>query len=105
MKYHFYQDRKIIGWERIHFCIEADNDQQAAERLAEIADDVTRHDDTAYFHISDRDFLLDNIRDLTVEENDGQATIETFDRRQHLLFDNADKPFDRNTFNLEGYPD
>lgn len=105
MKYYFYQDRKIIGWERIHFCIEADNDQQAVERLAEIADDVTKHDDTEYFHISDRDFLFNNIRDLMIEENDGRATVETFDHRQHLLFDNADKPFNRNTFNLEGYPD
>lgn len=105
MKYYFYQDRKIIGWERIHFCIEADNNRQAAERLAEIADDVTKHDTTEHFRISDRDFLLDNIRDLTIEENDGRATIETFDRRQRLLFDNADKPFDRNALALEGYPD
>ena len=41
MKYYFYQDRKIIGWYRIRFCIEADNDRQAAERLATVADDVT----------------------------------------------------------------
>ena len=105
MKYYFYQVRKIIGWDRIRFCIEADNDRQAAERLAKVADDVTAHDSTEHFSISDRDFLLDSISDLTVEENDGQATIETFDERQRLLFNNADKPFDLETLVLEGRMD
>lgn len=105
MKYYFYQDRKIIGWERIHFCIEADDDRQAAERLAEVADDVTAHDGTEHFGVSDRDFLLDNFRDLTVEENRGQATVETCDERQRLLFNNADKPFDIKALVLEGRSD
>ena len=66
---------------------------------------MTTHDSTEHFSISDRDFLLDSISDLTVEENDGQATIETFDERQRLLFNNADKPFDLETLVLEGRMD
>ena len=95
MKYYFYQERKVIGWERIHFCIEADSPQAAAERLAEIGDNVVMHDTTEDFSVSDRDFLLDNMRDVTVKENNGKATIETYDSEGHLLFDNADRTMDK----------
>lgn len=95
MKYYFHQERKVIGWERIHFCIEADSPQAAAEYLAEIGDNVIMHDTTEQFSVSDRDFLFDYITNVTVEENNGTATVETYDSEGRLLFNNADKPMDK----------
>lgn len=95
MNYYFYQDRKVIGWERIHFCIEADNPQTVAERLAEIGNDVTLYDTTEHFRVSDRDFLFDSITDMAIGENNGKATIETYDSAGHLLFDNVDRTMDK----------
>lgn len=105
MKYYFHQERKVIGWERIHFCIEADSPQAAAEYIAEIGDNVIMHDTTEQFSVSDRDFLLDNMRDVTVEENNGKATIETYDSEGRLLFDNADKPMDKDRLAARLHPE
>lgn len=95
----FYQDSKIIGWASIHF-FEADDDQQATQRLAEVADAVMGHDGTEYLQVSDRDFLLNNIRDLTVAENEDRTTVETFDHRQHILLIMPTKPLGRETLVL-----
>lgn len=76
----FYQDQKVVIWRRDWFAIEADTKEDAIKRVRELGLDKTDvynvlEDD---MYTLDTDYLYDTEELISVEENDGQPTIEVY---------------------------
>lgn len=89
----FYQDRKITLWERSRFFVTAESYEKALEYVKSLeGEDLFDHekeDVLEFFHFE----ILDNTSEyITVEENNGQATIEVLDRDCNVIYDNRKKP-------------
>ena len=88
-KFKFYQDRKIITWERTFVEVEANSEEEALNKLHTLKKSgfVYESDDEG-LRIDRSEILYENMEDMTVTENNGQATIQTYNSRKELLFDN-----------------
>jgi hypothetical protein len=68
----FYTDKKVTMWERVNFEIEADTYNQAVQKAIEFS----KNDD--FPTNSEYETLYDTSEPLSVNQNEGNPTIELF---------------------------
>lgn len=88
-KYKFYQDEKVTMWQRHHFTIEAESEDQAKEIAMKFANESIFDTDAANWH-NESEFLFDTQETMSVEENGGCATLELYDWNKNELGNNAE---------------
>lgn len=88
-EFKFYQDQKVIHWERLHFTVNAENYAQALIRAKEVSqEDVANFiDDT--LDISHIENIDDTSSLMSLAENEGSATLETYNDKGVFLADNT----------------
>ena len=77
----FFVDKKQTIWQREHHEIKAESREELIEKLKEITnrcgDDPNVFEDELN-SFQEQEMLFDTVKDCTVEENDGWATIEVY---------------------------
>lgn len=94
-RFDFYQDVKVMVWQRQHFSIEAETEEEARELAKQYAEkDISFCDDV---EVDDLEWLYDTEEQITPEENGGCATIEVYEiegkYKANFLADNTKKEF------------
>lgn len=85
----FYRDRKITQWERSRFFVTAESYEKALEYIKSLqGEDLEDH----ILEFFDCETLDGTDEFITVEENNGQATIEVLDRDFNVVYDNKKRP-------------
>ena len=85
-KFRFKQDVKVTVWIRQSFTIEAENKEEALEKVEQFKTvDVTSEIDDV-----ECETLWDTEELMLPEENDNQCTIELYDDHGNLIGQNAD---------------
>ncbi|NDV68636.1 hypothetical protein [Dysgonomonas sp. 25] len=75
-QFNFYQDRKLIIWERTHFTIEAENEEEAIKKFeSENAVYIENMNETEK---GKSEILSERTEILTMDDNNGFATIEIY---------------------------
>lgn len=79
--FNFYQDLKIVTWNRVEFTIDAETKEQAIEKMKSLnlgnVDVCSIIDDDV--DVIENDILWDTQDLLKVHENDGHPTIEVYE--------------------------
>ena len=79
--FRFYQDLKIVTWNRAEFTVDAETKEQAIEKIKSLnlgnVDVCNIIDDDV--DVIDNDILWDTQELLNVNENNGHPTIEVYD--------------------------
>lgn len=91
-EFEFYQDVKVIVWQRQHFRIEAESIEEAREQAKRYTQfDVSYEDD---IDVDEIEWLHDTEELMIPEDNNGESTIEVYelDDSGHgiMIADNAD---------------
>lgn len=77
--FNFYQDRKVTCWERTHFEVNAGSYEEAVALVKSWqGEDVLCFEDNEKIIITDGETLFETSESLSIEDNDGQPTIEVF---------------------------
>ena len=85
-KFRFKQDVKVTVWVRQSFTIEAENKEEALEKVEQFKTvDVTSEIDNV-----ECETLWDTQELMWPEENGGMCTIELYDEHDNLIGKNAD---------------
>ena len=85
-KFRFKQDVKVIVWVRQSFTIEAENKEEALEKVEQFKTvDVTSEIDNV-----ECETLWDTQELMWPEENGGMCTIELYDEHDNLIGKNVD---------------
>ena len=71
--FRFYQDRKVTCWKRTRFDITAESYEEAVALVKS-----WQGEDNEKVIITDGETLFETSESLSVEDNDGQPTIEVF---------------------------
>lgn len=87
--YQFFQKVKVSIWKSIHFEINADNEEEAINKIAELKDVV--YYDSNMEHVN-YDFGTEHI--LSPEENNGGSTIKTCGNDGNVVFENGTSSID-----------
>jgi len=89
----FYQDQKITRWERSCFFVTAESYEKALEYIKILeGEDLFDHEKDGVLDFFDCKTLHETDEFVTVEENNGQATIEVLDRDCNVVYDNKKRP-------------
>lgn len=79
--FNFYQDTKVVTWNRVEFTIDAETKEQAIEKMKSLnlgnVDVCSIIDDDV--DVIENDILWDTQQLLAVDDNGGCATIEIYD--------------------------
>ena len=72
-EFYFYLDNKETIWRRSHCTIQAENEQEALQKMSEVAllDDF-------FIHSNDGEILFETSYELSYEENGNQPTVEVY---------------------------
>lgn len=96
-RFNFYQDRKVTCWERTHFEIKAgDYEQALSVIMAWQGEDVMRFEDDDKVCITYGETLFDTAESLSVDDNNGNPTIEVFGEQGESIIDNVKKSRNNN---------
>lgn len=94
-KFKFHIDEKVTIWQRTNFEVEASSKDEAIEYLkkhkAFNADELeckVMPSMTKDVEIVETETLFDTIENLSVRDNQGQATLEFYDEKNELICDN-----------------
>jgi len=85
-RFDYYVDRKVTGWQRSHLTIEAVSKEEADMKVKEIVEDDNVYDEP---HFVENEPLFETFEQMSVGENEGQATEELFDSDNTLILDNT----------------
>ena len=80
MNHKFYADKKYTIWERDYFEIDTDTKEEAIEKIKK---QFEEEGDEFYIE-GETDTISDTLTFMSVEENDGQPTIEIYDYNTHI---------------------
>jgi hypothetical protein len=87
MKTHKYNmDVKHTVWERTLYYIKADTKEQADMIISDIANGELMDSEHS---IGDIEVLYDTMEYITTDENGGYSTVEVYDERGSLVYDNT----------------
>lgn len=86
MKFKFYIDRKVSGWQRDHYELEAENYEEAVSKMMEEFDEQEFPDES----FNETSELYETYEDMTPEENFNFATKELY-YKDEIIKDNAIK--------------
>ena len=89
----FYQDQKVSCWERNRFLVKAESYEKALEFIKSISsEDLFDYEDGEVLEFADCDIVHDTREYMTVEENNGQATLEVLDSHYDFIYSNEKRP-------------
>lgn len=81
----FVIQRKYTVWEEEYHSIEAESQEEANELMTKSLSDFT------YDTFLECELMYDTMDSMSLEENDGDSTIELYDDDHNLLWSNEDK--------------
>ncbi len=88
-KFHFYQDTKVITWERDHFTVKAKSYEEAVSIIRSWAcRDVTSITDNR-LTLGDSESLPEYSEPVSLNDNDGYATREIFNDNDDSIINNS----------------
>jgi hypothetical protein len=80
-KFKFYQDLKIVTWNRVDFEVEAETKEEAIEKMRELdldmVDVCSIMDDS--INVTNSDIVWDSLELMHTSQNDGYPTIEVYE--------------------------
>ena len=80
-KFKFYQDLKIVTWNRVDFDVEAETKEEAIEKMRELdldmVDVCSIMDDS--INVTNSDIIWDCQELMNTSQNDGYPTIEVYE--------------------------
>lgn len=85
--FNFYQDEKVTIWNRTHFTVEAETQEEANQKVLE----AIKIGDISDFQHTISEYFYDSVEELSVEENSGNSTIEIYNTENELIYQNADQ--------------
>ena len=85
--FNFYQDEKVTIWNRTHFTVEAETQEEANQKVLE----AIKSGDISDFQYTISEYFYDSVEELSVEENYGNSTIEIYNTENELIYQNADQ--------------
>lgn len=88
-EFKFYQDQKVTVWERTYFNVKAEIYEEALQKIESLKNNSVLDNEkfgNGNLHI---ELLSDTVQEMSVEDNQGWATIETYDEEGELLFANG----------------
>lgn len=86
MKYKYYVDTKYTMWDRNHYEIEANSQEEADELAKKLADNEERQ--MTDFHI-ETEPLYDTFEEITPDENNGYSTAEVYREDGEIIIQNG----------------
>src|SRR6188768_817954 len=84
MKYEFYIDRKYTEWDRAHYQIEVENEEEGKARAIEIMNQSREEEEEPAFYSH-----IDSLTDMSPEENGGFPTKELYSDNGEFITSNA----------------
>lgn len=87
-KFRFYQDQKVIKWERLFFEITAENTEQATAKVKELSNEDIANFNEKTIEIERIESLTDTGKIMGLGLNDGNPTLQTFNDNGQLIADN-----------------
>lgn len=85
--FNFYQDEKVTIWNRTHFTVEAETQEEANQKVLE----AIKNGDISDFKYTTSKYIYESVEELSVEENYGNSTIEIYNTENELIYQNADQ--------------
>ena len=85
--FNFYQDKKVSIWNREHFTVEAETQEEANQKVLE----AIKNGDISDFHHTTSKYMYDTVEELSVDENYGNPTIEIYTTNDKLIYHNAER--------------
>ncbi len=82
----FYIDQKITTWQRVRFTIEAESENEATEKAKEFLKDPDECPEESEYEI-----MHEANRDMSVEENIGNATRELYNNKGQEIANNIEQ--------------
>lgn len=82
----FYIDQKITTWQRVRFTIEAELENEAVEKAKEVLKDANECPEESEYEI-----IHEANRDMSFEENIGNATRELYNNKGHEIANNKEE--------------
>lgn len=79
--FYFYFDEKCTIWTRTHFCVEAENYEEAQKLSLELIESGEYGNNGS----SDYETLHDTIQGMTPSENGGRSTFEVYNDKHELI--------------------
>ena len=86
MKYKYYVDTKYTMWDRNHYEIEANSQEEADELAKKLADNEERQ--MTDFH-TETEALYDTFEEIDPNENNGYSTAEVYREGGELIIQNG----------------
>ena len=83
--FNFYQDEKVTIWNREHFTVEAETQEEANEKVLE----AIKNGYISDFQYTTSEYIYDTVEELSVEKNLGNPTIEIYNEGKELIYENA----------------
>ena len=74
--YQFYQDKKVIIWERTYFTVEAESQNEADQIIKDQEGDQIDH--MINIEVGGSEMLFDTSEDIRMEDNRGFSTLEIY---------------------------
>ena len=85
--FNFYQDEKVIIWNREHFTVEAETQEEANRKVLEGIENGYISD----FKHTTSEYIYESVEELSVDENYGNPTIEIYNTNDKLIYHNAER--------------
>lgn len=85
--FNFYQDKKVSIWNREHFTVEAETQEEANQKVLE----AVKNGDISDFQHTTSKYMYDTVEGLSVDENYGNPTIEIYNTNDKLIYHNAER--------------
>ena len=83
--FNFYKDEKVTIWNREHFTVEAETQEEANQKVLE----AIKNGDISDFKHTTSKYMYDTVEELSVDENSGNPTIEIYNTNDKLIYHNA----------------
>ena len=83
--FNFYKDEKVTIWNREHFTVEAETQEEANIKVLE----AIKNGDISDFQHTTSKYMYDTVEELSVDENYGNPTIEIYNTNDKLIYHNA----------------
>ena len=85
--FNFYQYEKVTIWNREHFTVEAETQEEANQKVLE----AIENGDISDFKHTTSEYIYESVEELSVDENSGNSTIEIYNTENELIYQNADQ--------------
>lgn len=88
----FYQDEKITCWERNTFLVKAESYEKALEFIKSLeGEDLRSHEEDGILEFLDCETLYETAEYMSLNENNGQVTLEVLDSNYDVIYNNEQK--------------